>query len=114
VAASGDTDGLPVVLLEAMAAGCPLVGTSVGGIPDVTVHGRTGLLVEPGAPAALAAAVNQVLDSPAEANRMGALAQRWVRRKLDWRQVARGYARVLAQAAGNGRHIGEPSNGYHG
>jgi len=86
----------------------------VGGIPDVTVHGRTGLLVEPGAPAALAAAVNQVLDSPAEANRMGALAQRWVRRKLDWRQVARGYARVLAQAAGNGKHIGEPSNGYHG
>jgi glycosyltransferase involved in cell wall biosynthesis len=112
VAASGDTDGLPVVLLEAMAAGCPLVGTSVGGIPDVMVHGRTGLLVEPGAPAALAAAINQVLDSPAEANRMGALAQRWVRRKLDWRQVARGYAGVLAHAAGNGERTGEPGNGY--
>jgi len=114
VAASGDTDGLPVVLLEAMAAGCPLVGTSVGGIPDVTVHGRTGLLVEPGAPAALAAAVNQVLDSPAEANRMGALAQRWVRRKLDWQQVARGYVGVLAQAARNGEHTGEPSHDYDG
>jgi len=114
VAASGDTDGLPVVLLEAMAAGCPLVGTSVGGIPDVMVHGRTGLLVEPGAPAALAAAINQVLDSPAEANRMGAVAQRWVRRKLDWRQVARGYAGVLARAAQNGDHTGEPSNGYDG
>jgi len=112
VAASGDTDGLPVVLLEAMAAGCPLVGTAVGGIPDAMVHGRTGLLVEPAAPGALAAAINQVLDSPAEAVRMGALAQRWARRKFDWRQVARGYAGVLAEATQNGQHAGEPSNGH--
>jgi glycosyltransferase involved in cell wall biosynthesis len=114
VAASGDTDGLPVVLLEAMAAGCPLVGTAVGGIPDVMIHGRTGLVVEPGQPPALAAAINQVLDSPAEASRMGALARRWARRKFDWRQVARGYARVLAQAARNGQRAGEASNGYDG
>jgi glycosyltransferase involved in cell wall biosynthesis len=115
VAMSGDTDGLPVVLLEAMAAGCPLVGSAVGGIPDVVINGRTGLLVEPGAPAALAAAINQVLESPAQAERMGALAQRWARRKFDWRQVAQGYAGVLAQAARkNGEHTGEPSNGYNG
>ena len=115
VAMSGDTDGLPVVLLEAMAAGCPLVGTAVGGIPDVMINGRTGLLVEPGAPAALAVAINQVLDSPAQAARMGTLARRWARRKFDWRQVARGYAGVLAQAARkNGEHTGEPSNGYNG
>jgi glycosyltransferase involved in cell wall biosynthesis len=112
---SGDTDGLPVVLLEAMAAGCPLVGSAVGGIPDVMINNRTGLLVEPGKPPALAAAINQVLDSPAEASRMGALAQRWARRKFDWRQVARGYAGVLAQAARkNGEHVGESSNGYNG
>lgn len=114
VAASGDTDGLPVVLLEAMAAGCPLVGTAVGGIPDVMIHGRTGLVVEPAAPSALAAAINRLLDSPAEASKMGALAQRWARRKFDWRQVARGYATVLAQAARNGEHSGEPSNDYNG
>ena len=114
VAMSGDTDGLPVVLLEAMAAGCPLVGSAVGGIPDVMINGRTGLLVEPGEPPALAAAINQVLDSPAEASRMGALAQRWARRKFDWRQVARGYAGVLEQAARwNGEPTGEPSNGHN-
>jgi len=122
VAASGDTDGLPVVLPEAMAAGCPLVGTAVGGILDVVIHGRTGLLVEPGSPTALAAAINELLDSPGAAERMGALAQRWVRRKFDWRQVARGYADVLAQAAQNGRETecsvpllaGGPSSGYDG
>jgi glycosyltransferase involved in cell wall biosynthesis len=125
VATSGDTDGLPVVLLEAMAAGCPLVGSAVGGIPDVMINGRTGLLVEPGVPAALATAINQVLDSPVQAERMGALARRWARRKFDWRQVAQGYARVLAQAARrNGKHQpeadpppvdeGEPSNGHNG
>jgi len=114
VAASGDTDGLPVVLQEAMAAGCPLVGTAVGGIPDVMIHGRTGLVVEPGEPPALAAAINQVLDSPAEAGRMGALARRWARRKFDWRQVARGYADVLAQAASNGHQAGGGSNGHDG
>jgi len=111
VATSGDTDGLPVVLLEAMAAGCPLVGTAVGGIPDAMIHGRTGLLVRPAAPEALAAAINQVLDSPAEARKMGALAQRWARHKFDWQQVARRYADVLARAAGNGNDAGEHNNG---
>jgi glycosyltransferase involved in cell wall biosynthesis len=102
VAMSGDTDGLPVVLPEAMAAGCPAVGTSVGGIPDIVVSGRTGLVVEPRSPEALAAAINQLLDSPAEAERMGSLAQRWVRRKFDWRQVAKRYADVLTQAVRSG------------
>jgi phosphatidylinositol alpha-1,6-mannosyltransferase len=102
---SGDTEGLPVVLPEAMAAGCPVVGTSVGGIPDIVVSGRTGLVVEPRSPEALAAAINQLLDSPAEAQRMGSLARRWVRRKFDWRQVAKSYADVLTQAVrdGNGK-----------
>ncbi len=105
VTMSGDTDGLPVVLPEAMAAGCPVVGTSVGGIPDIVVSGRTGLVVEPRSPEALAAAINQLLHPPAEAQRMGSLARRWVRRKFDWRQVAKSYADVLTQAVrdGNGK-----------
>jgi glycosyltransferase involved in cell wall biosynthesis len=102
VAMSGDTEGLPVVLPEAMAAGCPAIGTSVGGIPDIVVSGRTGLVVEPRSPEALAAAINQLLDSPTEAQRMGALARRWVRRKFDWRQVAKRYADVLTQAVRSG------------
>ncbi|UCH85970.1 MAG: glycosyltransferase [Dehalococcoidia bacterium] len=100
VTRGGDTESFGLVFVEAMAADCPVVGTSVGGIPDVVIHGRTGLLVEPESPAALAAAISGLLDSPAEADRMGSLARRWVRRKFDWRQVARGYANLLARAAG--------------
>jgi len=103
VTRGGDTESFGLVFVEAMAADCPVVGTSVGGIPDVVIHGRTGLLVEPESPAALAAAISGLLDSPAEAGRMGALARRWVRRKFDWRQVARGYANLLARAAEAGQ-----------
>lgn len=54
-------EGLPMVLLEAMAAGCPIVATSVGGVPSAIEHGRNGLLVSPRDPAGLAAAVNRML-----------------------------------------------------
>jgi len=105
VARSGDTESFGLVFAEAMAAGCPVVGSTVGGIPGLVVHGRTGLLVEPESPTALAAAINQVLDSPAEAERMAALARRWVRRKFDWRQVAQRYADKLTQAARGGQRV---------
>ena len=99
VTRGGDTESFGLVFVEAMAADCPVVGTTVGGIPDVVIHGRTGLLVEPRSPAALAAAINGLLDSPAEAEKMGALGRRWARRKFDWRRVAQGYANLLAGAA---------------
>jgi len=114
VARSGDTEAFGLVFVEAMAAGCPVVATAVGGIPEVVIGGRTGLVVEPKSPAALAWAINRLLDSPTEASRMGAFARRWARRKFDWHQVARGYAGVLAQAARkNGDRTGEPTNDYN-
>jgi glycosyltransferase involved in cell wall biosynthesis len=58
-------DAFPTVLLEAMAAGLPVVASNVGGIPEIVIQGRTGLLVPPGDPHALAAAV-QSLGSPAQ------------------------------------------------
>ncbi len=105
VARSGDTESFGLVFVEAMVAGCAVVGTSVGGIPDIVASGRTGLLVEPECPGALAAAINETLDSPAEARRRAALAQRWVRHKFDWRQVAQEYADTLVQAARNGKCV---------
>jgi len=61
------------VLLEAMAAGLPVVATSVGGIPEVL--GDAGRLAAPGDPAALAAAVDHVLGDPALAARLGEAAR---------------------------------------
>ncbi len=69
-------EGLPLILLEAMAAGCPIVGTDVGGVPTAVEPGVNGLLVRPGDPDALAEAIIQVLSNPS-------LAQEFASRGLD-------------------------------
>ena len=65
-------EGLPLSLLEAMAAGRPVAATRVGGMPEVIEDGVTGRLVPPADPAALAEAIAAILDSPRCAERMGA------------------------------------------
>ena len=57
-------EGFGLVLLEAMAVGCPIVATNVGAIPEIIVDGETGLLVRPGDPAGLSSAVKRLLSSP--------------------------------------------------
>lgn len=64
VAQDGDRDGLPTVLLEAMALGTPVVATDVVGIPEVVRHGETGLLVPERDADALAVALTQLLVTP--------------------------------------------------
>ena len=74
-AASGDQDGLPVALLEAMAAGCPVVGSDIAGIDTAVVDGDSGLLVPPGDPAALAGALAGLLADPDRRAKLGAAAR---------------------------------------
>ncbi|MDE2942901.1 MAG: glycosyltransferase family 4 protein [Gemmatimonadota bacterium] len=63
----GDTEGLGVVLLEALEFGLPLIASDVGGIPDIVRHGETGLLVPAGDAGALADAIVRVVEDPAAA-----------------------------------------------
>jgi len=75
-------EGLPMSLLEAMAAGCPVVASAVGGIPDLVVHGANGLLVPPGDRDSLALALERLLVDRDLAARLGSearatLAQRY-------------------------------------
>ena len=64
-------DNLPLAILEAMAAGLPVVGTRVGGIPELVADGETGLVVEPENPTALAAALDSLASSPARRAELG-------------------------------------------
>lgn len=75
VADSGDRDGLPNVVLEAMAAGLPVVATRVSGIPEAVEHGVTGLVVTPDNPAELADAIARLLDDRELSLRMEAAAR---------------------------------------
>jgi glycosyltransferase involved in cell wall biosynthesis len=68
-------EGLPNAVLEAMAAGLPVIATAVGGVPDVVVDGVTGLLVAPRAPGELAAAIERLAADPALRARLGAAAR---------------------------------------
>jgi glycosyltransferase involved in cell wall biosynthesis len=63
-ASDNDVDGLPQMLMEAMACGLPAVSTRLVGIPDLVRDMETGLLVEPGEPAALADALVRLIDDP--------------------------------------------------
>jgi glycosyltransferase involved in cell wall biosynthesis len=69
---SGGMDILPTVITEAMAASLPVVSTRLAGIPEMVVEGKTGWLVPPGDPVAVADAVQKLLVNPDKARAMGA------------------------------------------
>ena len=100
VAPDGDRDGIPVVLLEAMAAAVPVVTTPVSGIPEL-VDASVGWLVPPDDPRALVAAIRSALADPDEAARRGADGRARVRgRGLTAAERARALADAFAVVVG--------------
>ncbi len=90
VAADGNMDALPTVLLEAMASGIPAVSTALSGIPEIIVDGETGYLVDPGDATALAGAMEKVLRDPESGERLGRAARHRAEELFDLRaNVAR-------------------------
>ena len=70
-------EGTPVALIEAMAAGISVLSTDVGGVADLVAHGKTGWLVPPGDPPALARAIEELLGDPALRARLAAPGPPW-------------------------------------
>lgn len=81
-------DALPTVLAEASAAGLPIVASRVGGVPEMCLDGRNGLLVPPGDEGALADACLRLLREPGLAARMGAQGREVARERYDIRTQA--------------------------
>ncbi len=94
--ARGDTEGLGVVLLEAMNHGTPVIASRVGGIPDIVEDGVSGLLVPPGDAATLAAAVRRLRDDPALARRMGEAGRRRLREQFRWQAIVQRWLDLYA------------------
>ena len=78
VVISSDNEGTPASLIEAMATGCPVVATRVGGVPDLIADGETGRLVPPGDREALAGALLALFREPEHTTQMAELARRRV------------------------------------
>jgi colanic acid/amylovoran biosynthesis glycosyltransferase len=79
IASDGQMEGIPVALMEAMSSGRAVVSTSISGIPELVEHGVNGLLVAPGDPTALAAAMRTLLENRERAREMGLRGQQKVR-----------------------------------
>jgi glycosyltransferase involved in cell wall biosynthesis len=101
-------EGSPLALMECMAAGRPVVATRVGGVPDLIEHGKHGLLVDPGDPAAVARALVELLLDPRRAAEMGRHGRERQAREFDLDVMTRTleelYERLYAgSAAGRSR-----------
>ena len=88
IGADGNRDGLPTVLLEALALGTPAVSTPVTGIPEIVRHEETGLLVPESDPTALAAALARTLDDPAGSAERSRAARALLEADFDFRDHA--------------------------
>ncbi len=94
------SDPLPTVVLEAMLAGLPVVGSAVGGIPFLLAEGTCGVLVPPGAPVALAEAIADLAGSPERRAALAAAGRTRVRTRFTWERCGADLDTALRGLAG--------------
>jgi len=103
IARNGDRDGIPNVMLEAMAMGLPVIATNVSGLPEAVQEGRTGWLVEPRHPEGLAQACESLLRQPEQAAAFGAAGRRLVEARFDQRSHLQVFTRQMQERLGGVR-----------
>jgi glycosyltransferase involved in cell wall biosynthesis len=95
---NGDRDGIPNVLMEAMACGLPIISTTVSGIPEIVSHGVNGLLVPPDDALSLAEALLRLKRDPLLGQRLSREASRTVSEKFDGEKFANQLASLFTEA----------------
>jgi glycosyltransferase involved in cell wall biosynthesis len=100
VACPSRFEGLPLVCIEALAVGRPVIASAVNGIPELVRDGETGFLVPPDDAGALARAIRRVLSDPEGAARLAARGRATVERDHAWPVVAPAYLALCAEVAG--------------
>jgi glycosyltransferase involved in cell wall biosynthesis len=98
VTETGDTEGLGVVLIEAMGYGKPVIASEAGGIVDIVSSGDTGLLVPPGDAAALASAIQRAMDEPREMDSIAKRGTAFAERAFGWDAIVGKLTDVYATA----------------
>jgi glycosyltransferase involved in cell wall biosynthesis len=99
VDAKGDTEGLGVVLLEAMSYARPVIASAAGGIVDIVQDGRNGFLVPPGDAAALAEAIGRMMEDPARARSLGLQGREDAAARFSWDAIADRLAEIYRAVA---------------
>jgi glycosyltransferase involved in cell wall biosynthesis len=95
----GETEGLGLVLLEAMASGVPVIGTGVGGIPDIIKNGETGLLAHQRNPHDLAEKILRLLDDEALRRKLAEKGADFVMKEFSWTVVAEKFKTIYEEAS---------------
>lgn len=103
-ALSSVAEGIPLTLLEAMAAGLPVVATRVGGVAEVVVEGTTGTLVEPGSPAALAQALRGYVEDESRRGRHGDAGRQRVEQRFSLPAMLAGYTSLYDEVLARRDH----------
>jgi len=96
--ASSRREGLPIAVLEGMASSLPVIASSVGDVPKIINHGRTGLLVPPDDPLVLAQTILRLLEDPPMRSRLGAAARQFVSEVFSVDRMAREYLQLYEKA----------------
>lgn len=99
VDARGDTEGLGVVLLEAMNSHIPVIASDAGGIVDIVKHEQSGLLVPPGDALALAAALRRLATDPAQARALGEAGYRRLTEHFTWASIVTRWISIYENVA---------------
>jgi glycogen synthase len=84
-------EGFPLVALEAALMGRPVVASRIGGLSEVVIHRKTGLLVDPGDCAGMAEAISFLIQHPEKAAQLGQMARRRAQNQFSWRRCVDGY-----------------------